>query len=54
VTRLIIFAAVFTCVALYTIDHIEQQVYQAKAVKCAVDAEAVGCERFQTAAGPEQ
>lgn len=51
--KLIVFCAVVYLVLSYGFDKFEEEAYQAKAVQCAVQPEMLGCDQFQTAAGPD-
>lgn len=51
--KLIILGAVIYGLLSYGLDEFEEQAYQAKAVRCATQPEMLGCDQFQTAAGPD-
>ena len=50
--KILLFTVAVTSLLLWGLDHIEQEAYQAKAVQCLRDPEALGCTHFNTAAGP--
>ena len=50
---------IIMCVAIYLVldyafDSFEEQAYQAMAMQCAMQPERLGCDQFQTAAGPDE
>lgn len=50
--KVLLFTVAITGLLLWGLDHVEQQAYQAKAVRCLQVPETLGCEQFSTAAGP--
>lgn len=50
--KLAILAAVLYVAIAYVLSSVEEAAYQAKAVHCAQNIEAPGCDSFNTAAGP--
>ena len=50
--KILLFTVAATSLLLWSLDHIEQEAYQAKAVQCLSVPERPGCTPFNTAAGP--
>ena len=51
--KLVIMCTAIYLVLTYALDNFEERAYQAKVVQCAMQPERLGCDQFQTAAGPD-